>query len=95
MAKTLAPGDATIAARANDQPLKLYCSWFCPYAQRAWIAAEEKGLDYQYIEINPYEQASEEGKYTKIALSVSCPPTLNAMVLPLSTILPATDWRKA
>ena len=48
----------------------LYCSWFCPYAQRAWVALEEKGVEYQYVEINPYEAGQQPGAYTKIALSI-------------------------
>ncbi|XP_060075055.1 uncharacterized protein LOC132554764 [Ylistrum balloti] len=36
--------------------LKLYCAWFCPFAQRAWIAFIEKGLPFDYVEINPYEK---------------------------------------
>jgi glutathione S-transferase len=31
--------------------LKLYCAWFCPYAQRAWISLEHHAIiDYDYIE---------------------------------------------
>ncbi|MCP4487645.1 MAG: glutathione S-transferase family protein [Gammaproteobacteria bacterium] len=37
--------------------MKLYCAWYCPFAQRAWMALEQKGLDYKYIEVDPYEQA--------------------------------------
>ena len=41
----------TIASHAATREVKLYCSWFCPYAQRAFIACEEKQLNYQYIEV--------------------------------------------
>ena len=79
-------GESTIKARSSNQnaSLKFYSSWFCPYAQRVWIALEEKGIDYQYIEINPYEDTVDDGdqefdnssssstkKYSKIALSLS------------------------
>jgi len=62
-------GEKTIAKRiaaAKDSKLKLYTSWFCPFAQRAWIAVEEKDLDYSYVEINPYEVDERlPGGYTK------------------------------
>ena len=48
----------------------LYASWFCPYVQRVWIAMEEKGIPYSYVEINPYEAATAPGTYTKKALSL-------------------------
>lgn len=49
----------------------LYSSWFCPFAQRAWIAAEESGANYKWIEINPYSVDSERpGGYTKKALTL-------------------------
>jgi hypothetical protein len=33
---------------------QLFSSWFCPYAQRAWIALEELGVDYTWCEVQPY-----------------------------------------
>mmetsp|Transcript_31845 Transcript_31845/g.77605 ORF Transcript_31845/g.77605 Transcript_31845/m.77605 type:complete len:322 (-) Transcript_31845:6-971(-) len=65
-----AEGEVTITRRASKElPVKLYTSWFCPFAQRAWIAMEEKGVNYQWIEINPYEiDPNEPGGYTKKAL---------------------------
>ena len=29
---------------------------FCPFVQRTWIALEEKGIPYQYKEVNPYKK---------------------------------------
>ncbi|KAH7101939.1 glutathione S-transferase [Auriculariales sp. MPI-PUGE-AT-0066] len=49
----------TVAGRKADQELVLYAGWFCPFVQRAWIALEEKGVPYQYVEINPYDKAPE------------------------------------
>ena len=62
-------GEATIRGRQVPKAIKLFCGWFCPFAQRAWIACEAKQIDYQYVEINPYEvDTGEPGGYTKRAL---------------------------
>lgn len=61
-------GEETIIEHSSHKPLVFYGSWFCPYVQRVWIALEEKGEPYQYVEINPYKEISEG--YTKIALSI-------------------------
>jgi len=45
----------------DKQELTLYCSWFCPYAQRAWISLEYKVSKYHYFEINPYKENQGEG----------------------------------
>ncbi|KAL7937345.1 glutathione S-transferase [Trichoderma chlorosporum] len=47
------------ARRAEEQPLKLYGGWFCPFVQRAWITLEEKKIPHQYVEINPYKKEPE------------------------------------
>jgi glutathione S-transferase len=47
----------------------LYCSWFCPFAQRAWIAAEHSGVPYRIEEINSYYvDESQPGGFTKKAM---------------------------
>ena len=38
---------------------KLYSAWFCPFAQRAWIALVEKGVEFEYIEQDPYNKTPE------------------------------------
>lgn len=38
---------------------KLYCAWFCPFAQRAWIALLAKGTEFEYIEQDPYDKTQE------------------------------------
>lgn len=43
-------------AHEAEHPLKLYSGWFCPFVQRVWIALEEKNIQYQYIEVNPYHK---------------------------------------
>lgn len=62
--------EMTVEQRSQaDSALKFYSSWFCPYAQRAWIALEEKGVEYQYVEVDPYK-AGDNGAYTKTPLSI-------------------------
>ncbi|KAF2272423.1 glutathione S-transferase [Westerdykella ornata] len=53
-----ATGPAKATAKAHFAPcdLQFYSGWFCPFAQRVWIALEEKGIQYQYIEVNPYHK---------------------------------------
>ncbi|OBZ69733.1 Glutathione S-transferase omega-1, partial [Grifola frondosa] len=29
---------------------------FCPFVQRSWICLKEKGIPYQYVEVNPYKK---------------------------------------
>ncbi len=38
---------------------KLYNGLFCPFAQRAWIALLEKGVDFECVEVNPYKKTPE------------------------------------
>lgn len=40
----------------KESEVTLFCGWFCPFAQRSWIALEEKGFPYKYVEVNPYER---------------------------------------
>ena len=39
--------------------VKLYTSWFCPFAQRAWIGLNYKGITYDYVEQDPYNKSPE------------------------------------
>jgi len=41
---------------SKESDLKLYGSCFCPFVQRVWIALEAKGIQYQYIEVDPYKK---------------------------------------
>lgn len=46
----------TVAQHQDAQSLVFYAGWFCPFVQRSWIALEEKGVPYQYKEVNPYKK---------------------------------------
>ncbi|KAH9889458.1 glutathione S-transferase C-terminal-like protein [Cubamyces lactineus] len=46
----------TVEQRQEPQDLVFYSGWFCPFVQRAWIALEERGIPYQYKEVNPYKK---------------------------------------
>ncbi|KAL7277819.1 glutathione transferase omega class [Trametes coccinea BRFM310] len=45
----------TVQEHQHPQDLVLYAGWFCPFVHRAWITLEEKGIPYQYKEVNPYK----------------------------------------
>ncbi|KAJ6589939.1 glutathione-S-transferase [Mycena vulgaris] len=47
---------ATVEAHKEPQELIFYAGWFCPFVQRSWICLEEKGIPYQYKEVNPYKK---------------------------------------
>ncbi|CZS90765.1 related to glutathione transferase omega 1 [Rhynchosporium graminicola] len=47
---------ATVKKHSKEHELKLFGSCFCPFVQRVWIAMEAKGLQYQYIEVDPYKK---------------------------------------
>ncbi|KAJ7169133.1 glutathione-S-transferase [Mycena crocata] len=47
---------ATADAHRDPQELIFYAGWFCPFVQRTWISLEEKGIPYQYVEVNPYKK---------------------------------------
>ncbi len=36
--------------------MKLYNAWYCPFAQRAWMALLHKGIDFEYVEVDPYDK---------------------------------------
>ncbi|KAJ3513987.1 hypothetical protein NLJ89_g2646 [Agrocybe chaxingu] len=46
----------TVARHQEPQELILHAAWFCPFAHRVWITLEEKGVPYQYKEVNPYKK---------------------------------------
>ncbi|PQE25861.1 glutathione transferase protein [Rutstroemia sp. NJR-2017a BBW] len=46
----------TVKKHSKENDLKLFGSCFCPFVQRVWIALEAKGLQYQYVEVDPYKK---------------------------------------
>lgn len=36
--------------------MKLYNAWYCPFAQRAWMALVHKGIDFEHVEVDPYDK---------------------------------------
>ena len=46
--------ERTVSETGHGASLTLYATWFCPYAQRAWIALEEAGAAYHWAEVKPY-----------------------------------------
>lgn len=57
----IATGNAlvTVNAHSGSHEFKFYGACFCPFVQRAWIHLECAGIDYQYIEIDPYAKPDE------------------------------------
>lgn len=39
--------------------MKLYSAWYCPFAQRAWLALLQKEVKFDYIEIDPYQKTQQ------------------------------------
>ncbi|KAN0081428.1 Glutathione S-transferase, C-terminal-like protein [Tylopilus felleus] len=50
------PAAQTVAEHQDPQDLVFWSGWFCPFNQRVWIALEERGIPYQYKEVNPYKK---------------------------------------
>ncbi|KAH9923727.1 glutathione-S-transferase [Epithele typhae] len=46
----------TVDQHQTPQDLIFHAGWFCPFVQRVWIALEERGIPYEYKEVNPYKK---------------------------------------
>lgn len=53
------PAAKFVADHSAPADLTLYGSWFCPYVQVTSIALLEKGVAFQWKEINPYRKTAE------------------------------------
>ena len=42
----------SVSGGAGTVPLEFFCADICPFAQRVWIALEEKHVPFQYREVN-------------------------------------------
>lgn len=62
-----AAGEKTISARSGSysSPVKFFGSWDSIFVQRAWIALEEKHVDYQWIEISLYNDSASDDQYRR------------------------------
>ncbi|THH33085.1 hypothetical protein EUX98_g1139 [Antrodiella citrinella] len=46
----------TMRNHRNSFSTPLYAGRFCPFVYRTWITLEERGVPYQYKEVNPYDK---------------------------------------
>jgi len=53
--------------------MKLYSSWYSPFAQRAWLALLHKGADFEIVEVDPYEKT---GSWMRISRGMGQVPVL-------------------
>jgi glutathione S-transferase len=37
--------------------MKFYSAWYCPFAQRVWMALIHKEIAFDYVEVDPYEKS--------------------------------------
>lgn len=78
--------------------LKLYSAWYCPFAQRAWVALLYKGAAFDYVEIDPYLKTPEWMANSRgtgqVPVLVEGAKTENETIIPGSTrVLEYIDTR--
>jgi len=65
---TRATGAATKTVEEHKEPqdVVLHAAWYCPFTHRGWITLEEKGIPYEYREINIYHRDENYERFLKI-----------------------------
>ena len=53
--------------------MKFYNAWYCPFAQRAWMTLVHKDIDFEYIEVDPYDKSE---SWLKISRGAGMVPVL-------------------
>ncbi|GBG62537.1 hypothetical protein CBR_g30855 [Chara braunii] len=48
-----------MSVKLATEEVTLFSAWFCPFAQRAWIALEEKKVKFRCVEVDPYAKPAE------------------------------------
>jgi glutathione S-transferase len=69
-------------SEVQGDALTFYSAWFCPFAQRVWLALEEKKVAYTYVECELYEQDSS----SKVSLSLEAKRALNPQFIECSPL---------
>ncbi|UZJ55435.1 hypothetical protein CBS101457_004755 [Exobasidium rhododendri] len=57
--KTVAAHSDAPVSSPNNEALHLFGANFCPFVHRVWIALELLGVDYRYVEVDPYKKTQE------------------------------------
>lgn len=70
----------------QNQSLLFYCAWFCPYAQRVWIALQYFGVPYHYNEIQLYESVKDSFSISRIRVPLEKKPKEFVEVSPLGLV---------
>lgn len=66
---------------SGAKALTFYSAWFCPFAQRAWLALLHKGLAFDYVEVDPYNETDwwlETSRGRAMVPVVVSPASINA-----------------
>ncbi|KAF9777887.1 glutathione S-transferase [Thelephora terrestris] len=48
--------EETVKSHQADCEIVLHGGWFCPFTQKCWVALEERGIPYKYVETNPFNK---------------------------------------
>ncbi len=70
-----------------SRKIDFYCAWYCPFAQRTWIALEHLALTYNYRETDPYNKTE---RWLKLSRGTGQVPALR-ITAPLEDPLAIPD----